>query len=110
MCTNHMLHFLLSMKLSFVIPAYNEEFALPKCLESVQKEIDRAAAAGELKRDEVEVVVVNNASTDKTKEIAQQFAQTHPGFRVVDESRKGLVRARKAGFEATTGELVANID
>jgi cellulose synthase/poly-beta-1,6-N-acetylglucosamine synthase-like glycosyltransferase len=60
------------------------------------------------------VVVVNNASTDKTKEVAQTFAHStnsgQAGVRVVDEMHKGLVWARKAGFDNSTGELVANID
>ncbi len=87
------------MKVSFVIPAYNEEKRVRACIESVLAEIARVSI-------EAEVVVVNNASTDKTKEIAASFV----GVRVVDEPSKGLVRARKAGYEATTGELVANID
>ncbi len=49
---------------------------------------------------------MNNASTDRTKEIAQSFA----GVRVVDETRKGLTFARQAGFEHSSGELVANVD
>lgn len=87
------------MDLAFVIPAYNEEALIGKCLEAVQREIARSGARAE-------VVVVNNASTDRTREIALGF----PGVRVVDEPKKGLVHARHAGFEATTGELVANID
>lgn len=89
------------MKISFSIPAYNEEQRIARCLESVQKEIMRAGM-----ENECEVVVVNNASTDKTKEIAQTF----PGIRIVDESRKGLTFARQAGFVNSTGELVANVD
>jgi cellulose synthase/poly-beta-1,6-N-acetylglucosamine synthase-like glycosyltransferase len=50
--------------------------------------------------------VVNNASIDNTKEIAQSF----PGVTVIDEMKKGLVHARRAGYEACTAELVANID
>ncbi len=62
----------------------------------------------EVKRSgcQAEIVVVNNASTDKTKQIALSY----PGVRVVDETQKGLVHARHAGFEATSAELVANID
>jgi glycosyltransferase involved in cell wall biosynthesis len=86
------------MKLSFVIPAYNEEAVLPKCLESIYKEINA-------NKYDTEVIVVNNASTDRTREIALSY-----GARVVDEPIKGLVSARKAGFEESTGELVANID
>lgn len=94
------------MKISFVVPAYNEELRVGRCLESIQKEIERTRDPATGQRVEVEVVVVNNASTDKTKEIVSGFT----GVRVVDELQKGLVRARKAGYMATTGELVANVD
>jgi glycosyltransferase involved in cell wall biosynthesis len=91
------------MKISFVIPAHNEEATVGKCLTSVLKEIETNHL--EIGKD-VEVVVVNNASTDKTKEVVQKFA----AVRLVDEPTKGLVHARKAGFDNSTGELVANID
>ncbi|MDP1688614.1 MAG: glycosyltransferase family 2 protein [bacterium] len=86
------------MKLSFVIPAYNEEKYIRKCLESVVKQTS--------KWSDIEIIVVNNASSDKTKEIALSFT----GVKVVDEPKKGLVRARQAGYKASTGELIANID
>lgn len=87
------------MKLSFVIPAYNEEKFIGPCLESVLRD---ATASG---RD-FEVVVVNNASQDRTKEVAASYA----GVKVVDEPQKGLVRARDAGYHASTGDLIANVD
>jgi len=87
------------MKISFVIPAYNEEKYLGDCLRSVLQ-------ATEGKPYPIEIVVVNNASTDRTAEVASQF----PGVRIVDESRKGLTRARQKGFDSTTGDLIANID
>lgn len=92
------------MKISFVIPAHNEEGHIAQCLESIEKEI---AAIRHL-RPEIgaEIIVVNNASTDKTREIASGFA----GVRVIDEPNKGLVRARHAGFVASHGDIVANID
>jgi len=86
------------MRLSFVVPAYNEETYLPACLESV------LAQTGEL-GDAVEIIVVNNASTDRTREVALGY-----GVRVVDEPQKGLTFARQAGFAASTGELIANVD
>ncbi len=87
------------MRLSFVIPAYNEEAYLPACLESI---LAQTRGLGE----SVEIVVVNNASSDRTREVAGGFA----GVRVVDEPRKGLTYARQAGFAASTGELIANVD
>jgi glycosyltransferase involved in cell wall biosynthesis len=86
-------------RISFVVPAYNEERLLPACLAAIQAEIDRSGC-------DAEILVVNNASTDDTGRIA---AMT-PGVIVVDQPVKGLVQARSAGFEAASGELIANID
>ncbi|MBC7799801.1 MAG: glycosyltransferase family 2 protein [Gemmatimonadaceae bacterium] len=86
-------------RISFVIPAYNEERLLPACLAAIRAEIDRSDCTAE-------VIVVNNASTDGTGLVA---AAT-PGVIVVDQPLKGLVQARSAGFAAATGELIANID
>jgi cellulose synthase/poly-beta-1,6-N-acetylglucosamine synthase-like glycosyltransferase len=88
------------MQLAFVIPAYNEQALIGKCVESVLAEIKRSG------RTDVDVVVVNNNSTDRTAEVAGSYA----GVRVVDEKQKGLVSARDGGFRATTADLVANID
>ncbi len=87
------------MKLSFVIPAHNEEAYIGKCLESILKELRGT-------NYDAEIIVVNNASSDRTKEIAQKY----PGVKVVDEPRKGIVWARRAGFLASTGDLIANVD
>jgi glycosyltransferase involved in cell wall biosynthesis len=87
------------MKISFVVPAYNEEDRIAGCLESILAELKCTPA-------DAEIIVVNNASTDRTKEVAQGFA----GVRVIDESKKGLVRARQAGYVASSGDIIANID
>jgi len=87
-----------AITISFVIPAYNEENRIGACLQSVVS----AVAA----RRDAEVIVVNNASSDRTRQRASTFA----GVRVIDEPDKGLVRARRAGFLAAKGDLVANID
>ena len=88
------------MRLSFVVPAYNEEAYLPACLDSICEQI-RTLPAGTC-----EIIVVNNASTDRTREVALRY----PGVTVVDEPRKGLTFARQAGFAASTGALIANVD
>jgi glycosyltransferase involved in cell wall biosynthesis len=87
------------MKISFVIPAYNEEARLPSCLASILDEIAR-------NRCDPEIIVANNASTDRTAEVALSC----PGVQVVDEPRKGITWARRAGYLASSGELIANID
>ena len=85
------------MKVSLVIPAHNEEAFIGGCLDAVL-----ANAAGKFH----EIVVVDNASSDRTAEIAA----TRPGVRVVLEPDKGLTKARQRGYLETTGEFVAYID
>jgi len=87
------------MKISFVVPAFNEEALIKKCLLAIAAEIARAKCGAE-------IIVVNNASTDGTRRVAASV----PGVRVIDEPKKGLVQARRAGYMAATGELIANID
>jgi len=82
---------------SVVIPAYNEERYLERCLAAQARQTYPA--------DRFEVVVVDNGSTDATAEIAHRF-----GVRVVSEPRKGVARARQAGFGAARGEIIASTD
>nr|WP_294549907.1 glycosyltransferase family 2 protein [uncultured Rhodopila sp.] len=85
--------------ISFVVPAYNEEKTLTRNLSAIIAEIERCGC-------NAEVIVVNNASTDATGDVAASF----PEVIVVDEPVKGLVQARKAGYQRATGALVANVD
>lgn len=84
------------MKVSVIIPAYNEELLLAKTLEAV------------LAQDysDFEVIVVDNASTDKTADIVAQF----PQVKYLYESRKGLLWARETGRRHATGEILVNTD
>ncbi|MGO9412562.1 MAG: glycosyltransferase family A protein [Spirochaetia bacterium] len=82
-----------------MIPAYNEEKFIGPCLKSVLRE---AHCYG----NDAEVLVVNNASTDKTRQVACGY----PGVRVIDEPRKGLSRARHRGYLESRGDLVVNVD
>lgn len=91
------------MRLSFVVPAYNEEAYLPACLDSILEQTRELAG-------ETEILVVNNASSDRTREVALGYAARFPQVRLVDEPRKGLPYARQAGFNACSGRLVANVD
>ncbi len=87
------------MKLSFVIPAYNEAATIGACLDSIFRALDG-------KPRDSEIIVVDNGSTDDTAEIAGSY----PGVLVVTEPRKGITFARQAGFAKSSGELIANLD
>lgn len=89
------------MKLSLIVPAYNEEAYLAECLRYASAELQANSARGPF-----EIIVVNNASTDRTAAIAASF----PNVRVVHEPRKGLTQARQRGFEEAQGRILAFID
>ncbi len=85
------------MTISLVIPAHNEAEYIGPCIESVLQN-----AAGKFK----EIVVVDNASTDGTGDVARMYH----GVTVVREDRKGLTIARQTGLQATTADFVAYMD
>ena len=76
------------MRLSFVVPAYNEEAYLADCLDSILSQTRPLSIP-------TEIIVVNNASTDGTAAILERY----PGVILVDEPRKGLTHARQAGAQ-----------
>src|SRR6516225_11357910 len=84
---------------SFVVPAYNEEALIASCLTAIVAEISRT-------RCKAEIIVVNNGSTDATRQIALSMSDVE----VVDEPQRGLVQARKAGCLVSKGKFIANID
>lgn len=85
------------MKISLAIPAYNEEKYIGAALKSVS---DSAP------QNLLEILVVNNASTDKTAEVAARF----PRVRVVNEPHKGLTKARQRAFLEAKGDVLAFVD
>jgi glycosyltransferase involved in cell wall biosynthesis len=85
------------MTISLIVCAYNEEKYLPICLEHALKRVPENL---------LEVLIVNNASTDKTASVAAGF----PKVRVVNEPLKGLTKARQRGFLEAKGDLLAYID
>jgi len=83
-------------RFSVVIPAYNEAPYLPQTLASLKKQ----NFAGE-----VEIIVVDNNSTDLTADIARSL-----GAKVVEEKRPGVCFARQKGTEVASGEIVVSTD
>jgi glycosyltransferase involved in cell wall biosynthesis len=84
-----------NLKLTMVIPAYNEAATIEGCLQAI--------FAQEHPFDEV--ILVDNNSSDNTVELAKKFDVT-----VVTEERQGVVYARDAGFDAATGDIIGRID
>ena len=88
-------------KLSIVIPVYNVENYLAKCLDSV-------IVPG---LENYEVIVVNDGSTDGSGAIAADYAGRYPGLiRLIEQENSGLGAARNTGLEAARGEFVFFLD
>ena len=88
-------------RISLVIPAYNEEGFLPRLLDSV----DAAARCYARGPEAIEVIVADNASTDRTAELARAR-----GCRVVPVAKRCIAAARNAGGFAARGEIVGFVD
>ncbi|MEN8241014.1 MAG: dolichyl-phosphate beta-glucosyltransferase [Chloroflexota bacterium] len=86
----------MSIKLSVIIPAYNEGQRLPQTL-------DQVAAYLQSQNYSYEVIVVENGSTDGTLEVAEQFAEGHKNFSVL-QSSKGKGMAVHTGMLAARGD------
>jgi glycosyltransferase involved in cell wall biosynthesis len=84
------------IRVSLVIPAYNEESHLRACLEAVAAQTVMP----------FEVLLVDNNSTDATAAIARSF----PFVTIINESRQGVVYARDTGFTAARGDVIGRID
>ena len=90
------------MKLSIIVPVYNVEQYLVRCLESIVVEM----------RDDYELILVDDGSTDRSGEMCDEFAHQHPGLNVVvvHQPNGGLSAARNAGIDRARGEYITFVD
>jgi glycosyltransferase involved in cell wall biosynthesis len=83
---------------SIIIPCYNSEKTISECLESILK--------NELKNIELEIITVDNNSTDETKNIISSF----PSVKYLEEKIQGRSEARNSGWKTARGDYIAFID
>ncbi len=83
--------------ISLIIAAYNEEAYLPACLDAVMQNVAGKA---------MEIIVVDNNSTDGTKKVVERYRAVTYLF----ERQKGITRARQRGFLGATGDILAYVD
>ncbi|HJC74839.1 MAG TPA: glycosyltransferase [Candidatus Mediterraneibacter faecavium] len=89
------------MKLvSVIIPAYNAEKTIARCLQSVIN----------ASYQNLEVIVVDDGSTDKTASICQNYAEKDRRIKVICQSNLGVVEARKLALYYSTGEYISFVD
>ena len=91
------------MKISVVIPMYNASETITRVLDSV---------INQTLNFDFEVLVVNDGSTDNSKELVERYILSNPSFSIImiDKSNGGVSTARNAGLKASQGDLIAFLD
>jgi len=84
------------MKVSVVIPVFNEEKYIKNCLDSLMRQKEKPD----------EIIVVDNNCTDKTVSIVKKFE----GVKIISEKRQGIIPTRNTGFDQVTGDIIARCD
>lgn len=86
--------------ISVIVPVYNVEEYLEECLESIRKQTYQ----------NIEVILVNDGSTDGSKEICERYCQQDPRFRLINKENQGLSIARNRGVKESNGEYIMFVD
>ena len=89
-----------SHRVTVIIPSYNAEAFLSDAVTSVLHQTWR----------ELELIIVNDGSTDATRSIAEQFSQKDHRVKIVDKPNGGLSSARNAGMAAASGDTICFLD
>lgn len=90
------------VNVSIVVCTYNRCEILKYCLDSLEKQ--------SVDRSRYEVIVVDNNSTDNTKQVVEEYCDRNPNFRYVFEENQGLSHARNRGVKEANGEWVGYVD
>lgn len=86
--------------LSVVVPVYNNEQYIRKCLESILGQT----------YSNLEVIIVNDGSTDASPKICQEYEQKYPNVRLIHKENAGVSEARRTGIDAAMGSWIAFVD
>ncbi|RLL42756.1 glycosyltransferase [Oceanobacillus piezotolerans] len=87
-------------KISIIVPIYNVEAYLKRCLESLlSQEIE-----------DIEIIAVNDGSTDKSGEILNNYSHKDKRIKVINQQNNGVSAARNAGIRNAAGEFIGFVD
>ncbi len=89
-----------SLYISIIIPVYNTESQLARCLDSLLLQ----------KYKQFEVLLIDDGSTDRSGNICKEYAQKDPRFHVFHQCNRGVSAARNKGLTLATGDYVAFLD
>ena len=88
------------MKVSVIVPVYNTEKYLEKCLDSIVNQTYQ----------DIEIIIVNDGSTDNSKEIINKYVDKYSNIKVYNKQNGGLSSARNLGIEKANGKYLMFVD
>lgn len=88
------------IKYSFIVPVYNTEKFLKKCLDSLVNQTYK----------DFEIIVVNDGSTDKSSNIISKYQKKYKNVIVIDKENEGLSMARNRGVQKSSGKYIIFVD
>ena len=86
--------------ISIIIPVYNQEKYLGKCIQSIIEQ----------RFSNIEIILVNDGSIDRSLEICKKYAEIDNRIIVIDQGKFGVVETRKRGVLKSKGDYIAFID
>lgn len=89
-------------KLSYIVPVYNVEHYLSKCLDSILNQ--------GFTTDDYEIILVNDGSKDHSQHICENYVKEYPNIHLYNKENGGVSSARNLGLENATGKFVVFID
>ena len=90
------------MLISFIIPVFNTEQTIPKCVESIFSQ--------HLENGSFEIILVNDGSTDGSEDVCQYFANQNQAIHVINQKNQGVSSARNSGIRAARGDYLCFLD
>lgn len=91
-----------SLKLSIIVPVYNVEKYLERCVSSLVNQ--------DIQKESYEIILVNDGSTDQSGEIARRIVSQYDNIRLIEQENKGLSGARNSGMDVARGEYLMFVD
>lgn len=100
------------MKISIIIPVYNAEKFLPRCLDSVLRSLEEAGLLGDdAASTRGEILLVENNSTDKSREVCEKYSEKYPlAVSMLECQTFGASAARNFGVKKARGEFIWFVD
>lgn len=95
------------MKISVIVPFYQAEATLLRCVTSIEKALEKVNTRYQMQG---EVILVNDGSLDHSFAMCKALAKKYNNIQCVSQKRKGMAAAKNAGLLAASGEFVCFID